>query len=295
MTVDSIIETFTLCESFPAEAIAVATERREEILPRFLKEMDEVIDGTWEEEVPTPVFLIFHLLGSWHERRAYRTMARLLAVDPDRLGWVFGDSITETVGRVMAAVYDGDPQPLFDLIGNEGVDEYIRQSLFDTLVILVRDGRLDRDRVVSFLAEAPQRLKAGKGHVVWVGVQQAVALLGAVELKPMVERLFREGWVGREFMDHEHFLEDIDATLADPAYSIDARMLAPFGALQDEIGHWNFGSGFDEGELDEDLTTERLLDVMTTTPVVNPYRGVGRNDPCPCGSGKKFKKCHGAS
>src|SRR6266705_1951189 len=25
----------------------------------------------------------------------------------------------------------------------------------------------------------------------------------------------------------------------------------------------------------------------------NPYAGVGRNDPCPCGSGKKFKKCHG--
>src|SRR5881296_1726317 len=26
----------------------------------------------------------------------------------------------------------------------------------------------------------------------------------------------------------------------------------------------------------------------------SPYAGVGRNDPCPCGSGKKFKKCHGA-
>ena len=24
------------------------------------------------------------------------------------------------------------------------------------------------------------------------------------------------------------------------------------------------------------------------------FVGVGRNDPCPCGSGKKFKKCHGA-
>jgi SEC-C motif len=22
---------------------------------------------------------------------------------------------------------------------------------------------------------------------------------------------------------------------------------------------------------------------------------IGRNDPCPCGSGKKYKKCHGAS
>jgi preprotein translocase subunit SecA len=26
----------------------------------------------------------------------------------------------------------------------------------------------------------------------------------------------------------------------------------------------------------------------------NEYANVGRNDPCRCGSGKKFKKCHGA-
>ena len=27
----------------------------------------------------------------------------------------------------------------------------------------------------------------------------------------------------------------------------------------------------------------------------DPWADVGRNDPCPCGSGKKFKKCHGAN
>ena len=27
---------------------------------------------------------------------------------------------------------------------------------------------------------------------------------------------------------------------------------------------------------------------------INPQSKTGRNDPCPCGSGKKFKKCHGA-
>jgi preprotein translocase subunit SecA len=31
------------------------------------------------------------------------------------------------------------------------------------------------------------------------------------------------------------------------------------------------------------------------TPVVNTAVQVGRNDPCPCGSGKKYKKCHGLS
>ena len=34
-------------------------------------------------------------------------------------------------------------------------------------------------------------------------------------------------------------------------------------------------------------------------PVVETYRRetpkLGRNDPCPCGSGKKYKKCHGVN
>ena len=28
-------------------------------------------------------------------------------------------------------------------------------------------------------------------------------------------------------------------------------------------------------------------------PVVNSTRKVGRNEPCPCGSGKKYKQCCG--
>jgi preprotein translocase subunit SecA len=35
--------------------------------------------------------------------------------------------------------------------------------------------------------------------------------------------------------------------------------------------------------------------ISTSTPVVNSeHENIGRNDPCWCGSGKKFKKCHGA-
>jgi preprotein translocase subunit SecA len=34
--------------------------------------------------------------------------------------------------------------------------------------------------------------------------------------------------------------------------------------------------------------------VSTGQRVVSAEERVGRNDPCPCGSGKKYKKCHGA-
>jgi len=32
---------------------------------------------------------------------------------------------------------------------------------------------------------------------------------------------------------------------------------------------------------------------LTQAPIIREGRKVGRNDPCPCGSGKKFKSCHG--
>jgi preprotein translocase subunit SecA len=28
---------------------------------------------------------------------------------------------------------------------------------------------------------------------------------------------------------------------------------------------------------------------------LDPYASVGRNDLCPCGSGRKFKRCHGGA
>jgi preprotein translocase subunit SecA len=38
-----------------------------------------------------------------------------------------------------------------------------------------------------------------------------------------------------------------------------------------------------------------LLEPLTRQGAENsPFGKVGRNEPCPCGSGKKFKHCHGA-
>jgi preprotein translocase subunit SecA len=41
--------------------------------------------------------------------------------------------------------------------------------------------------------------------------------------------------------------------------------------------------------------TERRAAATVVKDKDDPYADVGRNDPCPCGSGKKYKKCHGAS
>jgi hypothetical protein len=44
-----------------------------------------------------------------------------------------------------------------------------------------------------------------------------------------------------------------------------------------------------------EATSRVLRGSAPTQPVVRAEDKVGRNDPCPCGSGKKYKKCHGIS
>jgi predicted aspartyl protease len=46
------------------------------------------------------------------------------------------------------------------------------------------------------------------------------------------------------------------------------------------------------------IPSVECIDFVEQQPTViqsgnQPHRRVGRNEPCPCGSGKKYKKCHG--
>ena len=43
----------------------------------------------------------------------------------------------------------------------------------------------------------------------------------------------------------------------------------------------------------KDADPEALERFLPTEPVIRDEPKVGRNDPCPCGSGKKYKKCCG--
>ena len=51
-------------------------------------------------------------------------------------------------------------------------------------------------------------------------------------------------------------------------------------------------------ELNEDDEFEDDDEIDPLEPGVTyrrPSPKIGRNEPCPCGSGKKFKKCHGGT
>lgn len=111
-----------------------------------------------------------------------------------------------------------------------------------------------------------------------------------------------------EFLDSKSYQKNA-ARLANRARSIGNAIVE---ASQDS-SNWGMGKSFlsmarrsgvdltDQSQMqqfstayNESLASVRLPSIEASRPSIEPYRNpgkVGRNNPCPCGSGKKFKKC----
>lgn len=293
MDASTIIGQLAANEGLPREAIRAASERRAEMVPLFIAEIETYIDATpAERPAGDSLFLIFHLLGEWRETSAYPALARLLAMPEDDVETVLGDATTETSQRVMAAVFDGDPKPLCDIIRAPDASEYIRARMCEVLAALVWLGKLDRDAAADFLRECFSEMQPQDTNFVWHGWQMAIVMLGLTELTPMVEEAFKRKFIGTDVCAFEDFQSDMEQALAAPGLATWEHN-GPYEPLSDTIEELSKWHGFSEEgrrEREQDkLDWESML--PGGEPAINPHRNVGRNDPCPCGSGKKFKKC----
>ena len=291
MEPDEILHFLTEAEDLPKEALEAATGRQTEMVPLFLAVIEEFLAAPAKARAePTALFYIFHLMGSWREKSAYRPLARFLRCA--QVDDILGDAITSTSHRVMATIFDGDPQPIYDIILDPDTDEFVRSRMCETLAILVLRNELDRHDVVRFLEDAFGKIKPRSSCYVWQGWQSAVAMLGARELKPVVKQAFDREYVDRIWLGFQDFEEDLEFAIEHPGKSRldNDGLYTSFGDTIEELSTWY---GFSEKYKEDRQRWKPNADedILVSEPYINPFRGVGRNDPCPCGSGRKFKKC----
>jgi hypothetical protein len=80
-------------------------------------------------------------------------------------------------------------------------------------------------------------------------------------------------------------------TIPDPTG--DAPVTVPRTAMLEELGLESLGMSSASSGRYQSLTENADGFATPVAPVVNDAPKTGRNDPCPCGSGRKFKKCCG--
>jgi hypothetical protein len=294
VTVDAerIFEELNAANGLPIEAILAARDRRDIMVPLFLRRIEEFSPSNGEESTSRALFLAFHLLGEWRETSAYRPLAKFLRSPPDVLDRILGYACTETAYRVMAAVFADDATPLYEVVRDEEADEFIRAAMIRTIALLTLHGKLPRAETVQFLQDCCSQLQPRQDCFVWCGWVDAVAWLGLVDLKPLVRQVFARGSIDPIWISFENFEEDMRHAVEHPdAEPIGAaRAFTPFGDVIDELsGRSCFQPKTQMPE--EPEWTPSLSSFLMHEPERNPLRHVGRNDACPCGSGKKFKKC----
>ena len=120
----------------------------------------------------------------------------------------------------------------------------------------------------------------------------AIALLGLRDMQPAVVAAAERGALSEELWEPEYFESDLAAAERAPG-DIERFKKANLGYIDDVVVALE---RFDTGDETEFASPaiNRVSPASRQYPgdePVHPLRHVGRNDPCPCGSGKKAKRC----
>src|SRR3984893_8078947 len=117
----------------------------------------------------------------------------------------------------MAALFDGDPQPLYDIILDPNADEYLRASMCEVLAMVTLRGELDRDLAGRFLRDAFMEIQPQAECYAWVGWQSAIAMLGLSDLKILVKEAFDRGFIDSHVLGFHDFEQDLKQGIDHPA------------------------------------------------------------------------------
>ena len=297
-------------------ALRAAVEQRESITPELIVALDRVsADPVYymnNRHDSLHLFAIY-LLAEFRESRALDSFLRFFSLPGEQSLELTGDMITDHGAAVLASVCAGDPAPLLQLALDESVNEFVRQQAIDGLLVQFGWNERPRDAVIENLRRLFHTLPKPGNAYVWASLVGAVCDFPAPELisearQAFAEELVDETVIGPDALDEidSHGLEMFPRPHGEQRFSLFYERNAPICAV-DECSAW---VGFrdeqaedeDGDELDvddEDPPDDGLrppppefAEYVAPQPYIAPPK-TGRNEPCPCGSGKKYKKCCG--
>ena len=211
--------------------------------------------------------------------------------------------ITETVEQKSAELYDADARTLDMKALGAYFIPLLRERYPLVEILKIADGNSVSEKDISMISDLLV-------HCATDVYKEKEGLFGAENMRE-IERAVLLRNVDRKWMDHIDAMDDLKGSVGLQGY-----------AQRDPVNEYRFRGAdmFDElvGDIRENTArmilclTKKAPDterVQIANPITESASGeiarkkitvvkgekVGRNDPCPCGSGKKYKNCCGAN
>lgn len=213
----------------------------------------------------------------WAPLHAARVLGQLGAVEmaPRLLRLIpqypSDDYLHEEMAHIMAALGPGAVPALAEFISDQTVDTFSRNYAIGGLEQIGKEYPDAKDKC----AEVLERMLAGfeqNDEILNAFLVGSLATLKATQSIATIRAAF-----AADAVDISGYgdLEDVEIIMGIRLFRDTERALFGWSRYTNDNDMLN---ALDGGKYDVE-------------PAQNPYRNIGRNDPCPCGSGKKFKKC----
>ena len=289
---------------FPREALIRAVKLREHMTPRLLGfiEYAEEYARDMEETMSMLHLYALYLLAQFREKRAYPLIVNFFSLPGEISLDITGDVVTEDLHRILASVYDGNDALLKNLIEDVTINQYVRDAALRTFVVLVANGKKSREEVMAYFQSLFRDKLERKESYIWGALIVCCIDLYPEEVYEDIQQVYANDWVERilggffvgfdEVKEvHQLGKEKALTLLQENHYCtlIDDTVL--------EMQDWaSFKEASKSQKKIEPAKSHKPKKQKPAPRYVKPREGkkIGRNEPCSCGSGKKYKKCCGA-
>ncbi len=294
------------------DLIRACLERREELTPGLLEMLAASDNESWLDDDPRWHTTIHAglLLIAFREPAALPIFAEIFR-DEER------EHLIEWFDTELPAYGPAATQMAIDLFNDAGAHEYARSSAAGVLAAIGWQYPKEQERILPTLrAHLPPLAKDGElalpGDILiepdplWTWVVSALADLRDKASQPQVIALYEQGLID------EFILGDLNVYLAyfEPGASPPRSASHSFDIIK--IYEWLHRQAAQEATQKAEMEilakqraakpdksrspepyTQSHIPGAEGAPFVHSQPQVGRNEPCPCGSGKKYKHCHG--
>jgi len=275
----------------PSDALDFVRAHWDEAEPILLAEIGKKLEVPAAEDDDALFLYAIHLCAEMRCAEAFPFFVQIARLPNLLLDNVMGGILTETFPQMLATACNGRVDDIKALIEDPALNDYARGSAMRALAGLVVDVELDQaalaDYCIDLLSDKLERCASNA----WDTTIDTACEIKAPGALPLIKAAYERGLADPGMADLEYVVAQYERP-GDVSLAQIREHVRPFRSAEAEMSFFVGNWGKDEGDSD-DLELLEILDERKKT--VRPPRekrpSVGRNAPCPCGSGKKYKKC----
>jgi len=278
----------------PVKAILAAKENWQSFLPIITELMDKFHEEKLTEQENCLLFLGILLLVEMQQYDQFEAFTVLCDGDDEYaqpLGHLLGDSVTEGLSSYFYILANGKHKPLEALLLSQTCGDYIRNSALDAMFAQYESGQLPKDTLVALVDRLLVLYKEQDDFYLLGSLGDLLINYQWQSYQPEILALYNDNyiescWLSKEGIEKWKTAGKNQGVLASSLVKENLNVI-------EEISRWVCYQPTPKKSLKVKSNKNSHLTLKTLTLESNTQekKALGRNEPCHCGSGKKYKKC----